>query len=91
MIIILIRLTDEIPGLWKFLPYITIPVSYLSMRTLFFIYPSSFSKWVSILVTIISTVLVVLLLLKYRTNKFKTKVGIKSLMKLGKGEKDGSR
>jgi len=91
MIIILIRLTDEIPGLWKFLPYITIPVSYLSMRILFFIYPSSFSKWVSILVTIISTVLVVLLLLKYRTNKFKTKVGIKSLMKLGKGEKDGSR
>jgi hypothetical protein len=30
-------------------------------------------------------------LLKYRTNKFKTKVGIKSLNKLGKGEKDGPR
>ena len=89
MIIILIRLTDEITGLWKFLPYTTIPISYISLRVLFFIYPSSFSKWVSILITIISTIFVVFLLLKYRTNKFKTKVGIKLLMKLGKGEKDG--
>jgi len=91
LIIILIKLTDEIPGLWKLLPYITIPVSYLSMRSFFLYYPYSFSKSVSILVTIISTSLVVFVLLKYRTNKFKTKVDIKSLMKLGEGEKDGPR
>ena len=76
MIIILIRQTDEIPGLWRLLPYFAIPVTYLSMRALFFIYPFSFSKWVSIFITIISTSVVLLLLLKYRTNKFKTKVGI---------------
>jgi hypothetical protein len=91
LIIILIKLTDEIPGLWKLLPYITIPVSYLSIRSLFFLYPSDASKWVSILLTIISTSIILFLLLKYRTNKFKTKVSIKSLNKLGKGEKDGPR
>ena len=90
-IIILIKTTDEIPSPWKRLPYIVIPVSYLLMRTLFFFYPLGFSKCISLLVMIISTVLVVFLLLKYRTNKFKTKIDIKSLMKLGERKKDGSR
>lgn len=90
-IIILIKTTDEIPGSWKFIPYIVIPVSYLLMRTLFFFYPFGFSKCISLLVMIMSTVLVVFLLLKYRTNKFKTKIDMKSLMKLGEGKKYGPR
>ncbi|MCK4347792.1 MAG: hypothetical protein KAW47_04165 [Thermoplasmatales archaeon] len=90
-IIILIKTTDEIPSPWKRLPYIVIPVSYLLMRILFFFYPLGFSKCISLLVMIISTVLVVFLLLKYRTNKFKTKIDIKSLMKLGERKKDESR
>ena len=90
-IIILVKTTDEIPSPWKRLPYIVIPVSYLLMRTLFFFYPLGFSNCISLLVMIISTVLVVFLLLKYQTNKFKTKIDIKSLMKLGERKKDGSR
>jgi len=90
-IIILIKTTDEIPSPWKRLPYIAIPVSYLLMRTLFFFYPLSASKCISLLVMIISTVLVMFLLLKYQTNKFKTEIDIKSLMKLGEGKKYGPR
>jgi len=58
---------------------------------LFFFYPFGFSKCISLLVMIMSTVLVVFLLLKYRTNKFKTKIDMKSLMKLGEGKKYGPR
>lgn len=80
-IILLIKTTDEIPGRWKFLPYITIPSSYVPMRLLFFIFPMSFSKNVSLLVMILVTVLITILLLKYKTktNKFKTKTSMKQL------------
>jgi len=89
-IILLVKTTDEIPGLWKFLPYITIPISYILMRMVFFFYPTSFSKSVSLLAMILSTVSVILLLLKYKTNKFKTKTNMKQLKKTAEGKNDES-
>ena len=88
MIILLIKITDEIPGLWKFLPYLTIPISYVLMRVVFFFFPVSFAKSVSLLAMILFTVLVTILLLKYKTNKFKTKTDMKQLKKI-KDEIDG--
>ena len=90
-LILLIKISDEIPGRWRFLPFITIPLSYILMRLVFFFYPMDFSKSVSILVTILLTIIVVFLLLKYKTNKFKTKVDMKSLKKLAEEETNGPR
>lgn len=81
MILLLIKITDEIPIPWNFLPYLTIPVSYIPMRIVFFYYPVDFSKSASLLIMILSTLLVTLLLLKYKTNKFKTKTDMKHLEK----------
>jgi hypothetical protein len=91
MIIILIKNSDEIPGLWKLIPYLTIPTTYIFFRTLFFLYPHMYSKSFSLLGMILSTVLVLFLLLKYRTDKFKTISDMKTLKKLGEGKQDESK
>lgn len=90
MILLLIKTTDEIAGLWKILPYITMVGSYISMRLVFFYMPTDFTNSVSLLVMIISTILVAYSLLGRKTNRFKSKVGIKIFKKKKKGEADGS-
>jgi len=68
-IILLIRTTDTIPRYWKLLPYITIPISYILIRLIFFYFPVENFRSISLLVMIISTIIVTLLLLKYKTNR----------------------
>lgn len=82
IILFLIRTTDEIPGYWKFIPYVVILVSYVVMRLVFFFFPADFTNSASLLAMILSTILSVILLLKYKTNKFKTKTPMKSLRKV---------
>jgi len=83
VIILLIKTTDEIPGRLKILTYITLPLSYIIMRMIFFVFSVEIYgyKTISLLVMILSTVLVTFLLLYYKTNKFKTKINMKSLKK----------
>jgi len=88
MILFLIKTTDEIPGRWKILPYVTMPVSYILIRLLFLYFQTDYTNIISLLVMILSTVLVTYFLLKYKTNKFKTKLDIKTLKKKSKGEID---
>jgi len=76
-IILLIKNTDKLSRPWSVLPYLVIPVSYVIMRVLFFFYPVDFSNSISLIVMILSTTLITFLLLKYKTNKFKTKKSIK--------------
>jgi len=76
-IILFIKNTDELPRPWSFLPYIVIPLSYVIMRFALFFYPVDFSNSISLIVMILSTILITFLLLKYKTNKFKTKKNIK--------------
>lgn len=87
-IIVLIKITDEIPRPWKFLPYLNIPLSYLLIRGVFFYYPVDFAKSGSLTIMILSTILVLFLLLKYKTNKFKTKAYMKQLKKKVEDETD---
>lgn len=89
LIIILIKTTDEIPGKSRFLPYVTIPTSYIIMRIIFFYIPTDFTNIASISIMIISTILVTFLLLKYKTKKFNTKTGMKLLR--GKDAKEEKR
>lgn len=88
MILLLIKATDEIPEGWKLLPYFTIPVSYISMRLVFFYFPIDYTNLISITVMIISTTIVTYLLLRIKTNKFKSELDIKSSRKKRKGETD---
>ncbi|UCF50188.1 MAG: hypothetical protein JSU91_01530 [Thermoplasmatales archaeon] len=88
-ILILIRTTDELTGRWKVIPYITIPTSYIFARVFFFYIPTDFTKPVSILILILSTITVTYFLLKRKSNKFKTKQDIKKIKKKKKGGKDG--
>ena len=82
IILLLIRTTDEIRSYWKFIPYVVILVSYVVMRVVFFFFPADFTNSASLLAMILSTILSVILLLKYKTNKFKTKTSMKSLRKV---------
>jgi hypothetical protein len=90
LILLLIKTTDEITGRWRILPYMMIPVSYILMRALFFfiIPQAGFANSVSLVVMILSVVIVVITLLKYKTNKFKTEVDMKSLKKLTEDDSD---
>ena len=81
MILFLIKTTDEIPGYWRLIPFLVIPISYTLMRSLFIFFESELENSVSLLVMIVSTALVVIILLKFRTNTFKTRTDMKSLKK----------
>ena len=88
MILILINTTDEIPGKWKIIPYITMPVSYVLARVLFFYIPTDFTKPISVLILILSTLILTYILVRRKSNRFKTRRDIKLLKKKRKGEKD---
>ena len=88
LLILLIKLTDEIPGKIKLLPYINIPVSYVLMRVLFFYYPMENSNMISLAVMVLSTIIITYLLLQLKTNKFKSELDIKLFKKKEKGKTD---
>jgi hypothetical protein len=77
LIIILIKTTDEINGKTKYIPYLTLPLSYTIMRIYFFYFPSDFTNTVSLSIMILSTIIVTFILLKYKTKKFNTKPDMK--------------
>ncbi len=89
LIIILIKNTDNILGIWRFLPYITIPCSYVVMRIFFFYFPSNLTNIASLSIVIFSTILVTFLLLKYKTKKFNTTTAMKPVR--GKDAKEKKR
>ena len=78
-IILLIRITDEIPKYWRILPYLIIPISYILMRLVFYYFPIEHLRSISLLMMVLSSFIVTLLLLKYKTNKFKSKAKMKAL------------
>ncbi len=79
LIILLIKTTDEFPRYWRHLPYLTIFLSYILMRIVFYFFPIDHLRTVSLFVMVLSTIVVVFLLLKYKTNKFKTVTKMKQL------------
>ena len=78
-ILLLVKSVDNLPAKWKYLPYLTIPLSYIIMRLIFLYYPVEFSNSASILIMILSTVIATLLLLQHETNKLKSKTKMKQL------------
>ena len=91
MILLLIKFTDNIKGVSKFFLYLVIPVSYVFLRLIFFYCPIPYQNSISLLLTIFITSIVLIILLKKNTNKFKTNIDMNSLFKLGKGRRDEPR
>ena len=87
LILFLIKITDEIPGIWKIFPFVTMPVSYALIRVVLLYLPTEFTNIISLTVMILSTIIVTYLLLRSKTNKFKSNLDIKTKKK-GKGESD---
>jgi hypothetical protein len=88
ILLFLIKITDEIPGIWKFMPYLVMPISYILARVLFFYVSLEHTNFISLLLMTILTAVVTLLLLKYKTNKFKSKRKIKMSKKKNRGKTD---
>jgi hypothetical protein len=79
MVIFLIKATDELPGIWRTVPFLILPTSYILIRICFHFYPSDFNKTISLISMIFLTILGTFLLLFFKTNKFKTKTKMKQL------------
>ncbi len=78
LVIVMLRATDEIRPRWNLVPLITLIVSYVLTRVFFLYYPVQHIEAVSLLVMIFSTVIITILLIKYkRTNRFKTATKMK--------------
>lgn len=88
LIILFIYFSDEINGLKKIIPYISIPVSYITCRIIFLYFPNKYLYSLSLLFTIIMPSILIYILSKKKTNKFKSKIDMESLLKLGKGQRD---
>jgi hypothetical protein len=80
LIIALVKATDYIGGWWKAAPYISLPASYICARYVFTLHPVKETGSISLLVMILSTVVVIILLIKYKkTNRFKTGIKMKHM------------
>ena len=82
LLTLLIKIADNIPKYWKMLLYLTIPISYVVIRLIFYFFPSSYTTTISLLFTIFLTVIVTILLLKFKTNKFKSKTEMKKVREM---------
>jgi hypothetical protein len=91
VILLLIKTTDELPKIWRYVPFITAPFIYLLFRVLFYFYNTKYTFILSLAMMILITALITFLLLKFKTNKFKTSIGIKWFKKKRKDKKDEGR
>jgi hypothetical protein len=90
-VLLLIRATDDIQPAWKIVPFITIVVSYILIRVFFIFYPTKQVESVSLLVMMFSTILITIMLIKYKkTNRFKTTPKMKH-MRVADGKKRTSK
>jgi hypothetical protein len=90
LLLALIWASDKIASGWRLVPFLTLSISYGATRVLFFYIPRDNILGWSLLVMIVATVMVTLLLIKYKTNKFKT-AGPMKHMRVADGKKRASQ
>ncbi|DAC72217.1 MAG TPA: hypothetical protein DSN98_06315 [Thermoplasmata archaeon] len=91
LVIGLIKATDGIRTRWMAAPFITVIVSYVLARVFFIYYPMKHVESVSLLVMIVSTIVITILLIKYKkTNRFKTEKKMKHV-RVADGKKRTSK
>ncbi len=84
LIILFILAVDQIKGRKKIIPYVTIPLSYILSRILFFYL--NIDKSMSLITMMVFTIIVIYLILKPKGDRFKTKKKIKRSKDKSKGE-----
>jgi hypothetical protein len=90
VLLVLVRASDEIASGWRMLPFLTLPIAYGASRAFFFYVPrDDFLGW-SLLAMIVSTVMITIVLIKYKTNRFKT-AGRMKHMRVADGKKRASK
>ena len=90
-ILLLIRTTDLIEDRKRLIPYFILPFSYIMIRLLFFYFPIDYINTISLITMILATALVTYLLIRPKTNKFKTKLNIKKSKKKDKKKRKGKK
>jgi uncharacterized BrkB/YihY/UPF0761 family membrane protein len=90
LLLVLVWASDKIAPSWQFVPFLTIPISYGASRVLFFYVPRENILGWSLLVMLLATVLVTILLIRYKTNKFKT-AGTMKHTRVADGKKRASK
>ena len=86
LIVLFIHVTDAIKGIWHYLPFIVLPVSYIVTRGIFLFLQIPHHLGVALLAMCLTTLLSIVILLRFKTNKFKTQAKMKHLR-----VEDGSR
>jgi small-conductance mechanosensitive channel len=87
LLLLLIKATDSIARRWNMLPFLTVPFSYTLARLFFLYFPIDQIETISLLIMLFSTLIVTILLIKYKkTNRFKTASKMKH-MKVEDGKK----
>jgi hypothetical protein len=87
----LIKATDMILPVWKMIPPVSLIVSYVVSRVMFLYYPIDNVESLSLLVMVAITVVVTIVLIKYKpTNRFKTKKKMKHV-RVADGKKRTSK
>ena len=87
----LIKITDTFEGYVVLIPYLTLIISYVLARVLFFFFPNPFANSLSLLIMILLTCGITLLLMQMKNNIFKSEFIMKSRKKKQKDGKDGPR
>jgi len=90
LLLALVWATDKIAAGWRLIPFFTLLISYGATRVLFFYVPRDNILGWSLLVMIIATMVVILLLIKYKTNRFKT-AGAMKHTRVADGKKRASQ
>jgi hypothetical protein len=90
-VILFIKITDEIPGPFRLLTYITMPLSYILIRIIFYFFPAPYVTTLSLIFMICITSIIIVFLLMKLTNKFKSSQSMKSMKKIPERMDDGTR
>jgi len=78
LVIFLIYITDTMPKFWRSIPFLLLPVFYISFRVLFMFFSlGPLDKSLSLILMVMMSVVVILLLLRYKTNTFKSQKKMK--------------
>jgi len=89
LIIFFIRIVDEIPRFWKYVPIIVLLSSYIIARALFFYFSMhDYVYSTSLFIMLFSTFIVTFLLYRTKSDKFKTIREMKLLKKKTQGDAD---
>ncbi len=77
VLLIFLRTLDEIQARWRFLPFLSMLVSYLGFRALFYLIPVENAEGASLFGMLGVTLIATIYLLRFKTNTFKASTAMK--------------